>query len=98
MNPKIVIRSETDADVSAIAEVTVAAFRTLEISNHTEQFIIEALTLSLIGGVIGIIFGVLPAKKATLPLQENLVEHRGVIQPLKDFARYIVNTVKSWFV
>jgi hypothetical protein len=25
MNPRIVIRSETDADVSAIAEVTVAA-------------------------------------------------------------------------
>ena len=42
MNPKIVIRNETDADVSAIAEVTVAAFRTLEISNHTEQFIIAA--------------------------------------------------------
>jgi hypothetical protein len=30
MNPKIVIRSETDADVSAISEVTVAAFKTLE--------------------------------------------------------------------
>jgi putative acetyltransferase len=29
MNPKIVIRSETDADVSAISEVTVAAFKTL---------------------------------------------------------------------
>ena len=43
MNPKIVIRNETDADVSAIAEVTVAAFETLEISNHTEQTIIAAL-------------------------------------------------------
>jgi len=29
MNPKIVIRNEADADVSAIAEVTAAAFRTL---------------------------------------------------------------------
>lgn len=43
MNSNIMIRSETDADVSAITEVTVAAFKTLEISNHTEQFIIEAL-------------------------------------------------------
>jgi putative acetyltransferase len=43
MNPKIVIRSERDADISAIAEVTATAFETLEISNHTEQFIIEAL-------------------------------------------------------
>jgi putative acetyltransferase len=43
MNPNIVIRNETHDDVCAIAEVTIAAFKTLEISNHTEQFIIEAL-------------------------------------------------------
>jgi putative acetyltransferase len=43
MNPKMVIRSETDTDMSAISEVTVAAFKTLALSNHTEQFIIEAL-------------------------------------------------------
>lgn len=63
MNPKIVIRSETDADVSAITEVTVAAFKTLEISNHTEQFIVEALraakalTVSLVAEVDGRIAG-----------------------------------------
>jgi putative acetyltransferase len=43
MNSEIVIRSETSDDVGAIAEVMIAAFRTLEISNHTEHFIIEAL-------------------------------------------------------
>jgi len=43
MNPKIVIRNETHDDVYAITEVTIAAFKTLEISNHTEQFIIKAL-------------------------------------------------------
>jgi putative acetyltransferase len=43
MNPKIIIRNEKDADVDTITEVTVAAFKTLEISNHTEQYIIEAL-------------------------------------------------------
>ena len=43
MNTRIAIRNETDADISAITEVTVDAFKTLEISNHTEQFIIEAL-------------------------------------------------------
>ena len=63
MNPKIVIRSETDADVSAITDVTVAAFKTLEISNHTEQFIVEALraakalTVSLVAEVDGRIIG-----------------------------------------
>lgn len=59
MNPKIVIRKETDSDVSAITEVTAAAFETLEISNRTEQFIIaalraaKALTLSLVAEVDG---------------------------------------------
>jgi putative acetyltransferase len=63
MNPKIVIRSETDADVSAISEVTVAAFKTLEISNHTEQFIIaalraaKALTISLVAEMDGRVIG-----------------------------------------
>lgn len=63
MNPKIVIRSETDADVGAIADVTVAAFKTLEISNHTEQFIIAALraagalSVSLVAEVDGRVIG-----------------------------------------
>ncbi len=63
MNPKIVIRDETAADAGAIAEVTVAAFRTLEISQHTEQFIIAALrragalTLSLVAEMDGLVVG-----------------------------------------
>ena len=63
MNPKTVIRSETEADVSAITEVTVAAFKTLEISNHTEQFIItalrvaKALTVSLVAEVNSRVIG-----------------------------------------
>jgi putative acetyltransferase len=43
VNPSIIIRDETDADIDAISKVTMTAFKTLEISNHTEQFIIEAL-------------------------------------------------------
>lgn len=46
MNPKITLRSETDKDIKAITEVTIAAFQALEISNQTEQFIIEALRAS----------------------------------------------------
>jgi putative acetyltransferase len=46
MNPHIMIRSESDVDIGAITEVTVAAFKTLEISNQTEQFIIEALRVA----------------------------------------------------
>ena len=63
MNPNIVIRNETDADITAIREVTVAAFKTLEISGHTEQFVIEALraakalTVSLVAELDGRVVG-----------------------------------------
>lgn len=63
MIDKVPIRSETSADVSAIAEVTVAAFKTLAISNGTEQFIIaalraaKALTVSLVADVDGRVVG-----------------------------------------
>ena len=39
----MVIRNEASADASSITEVTAAAFKTLEISHHTEQFIVAAL-------------------------------------------------------
>lgn len=63
MNLKTVIRSENEADAAVITEVTAAAFETLEISNHTEQFIIEALrdagalTISLVAEVNGRVIG-----------------------------------------
>jgi putative acetyltransferase len=63
MNPAIIIRNETDADVGIIAEVTFEAFKTLEVSNNTEQFIIEALraakalTLSLVAEIDGRVVG-----------------------------------------
>ena len=63
MNQKIVIRDETGADVGTINEVTIVAFKTLEISNHTEQFIIEALraakalTVSLVAEENGCVIG-----------------------------------------
>ena len=43
MNPRVIFRNETGADMNAITEVTIAAFKTLEVSHHTEQFIVEAL-------------------------------------------------------
>ncbi len=59
----MIIRPETPADIAAISEVTELAFRTLAISQHTEQFIICALraarvlTISLVaedkGQVVG---------------------------------------------
>lgn len=63
MKRERVIRPETSADIGAITEVTVAAFEALEVSNQTEQFIIEALraakalTVSLVAEVDGRIVG-----------------------------------------
>lgn len=60
---KILIRDEARHDAEVIAEVTVAAFDSLEISNHTEQFIVEALrsagalTVSLVAEVDGHVVG-----------------------------------------
>ena len=41
--PNLLIRDETQADAAAITDLTIAAFETLEISSHTEQFIVTAL-------------------------------------------------------
>jgi putative acetyltransferase len=63
MKKHMLIRDETDADSSAITAVTIAAFKTLEISNQTEQYIIEALraakalTVSLIADLDGRVIG-----------------------------------------
>lgn len=63
MNPAVEIRDEKASDVGAITEVTVAAFKTLEISGHTEQFIVEALraanalTVSLVAELDGRVVG-----------------------------------------
>jgi putative acetyltransferase len=60
---KILIRDETKYDATIITEVTVAAFESMAISNHTEQFVIKALrtaralTLSLVAEVDGHVVG-----------------------------------------
>lgn len=59
----LLIRDEKNNDYQAISDVTIAAFETMEISNHTEQFIIEALraakalAISLVAEVDGRVVG-----------------------------------------
>ncbi len=63
MTAEITIRNETHDDVCAIAEVTIAAFKTLEVSHQTEHFIVEALraanalTVSLVAEMNGRVIG-----------------------------------------
>ena len=39
----IIIRNESESDIETISVITKAAFENLAVSNHTEQFIIDAL-------------------------------------------------------
>jgi putative acetyltransferase len=72
MNPNLIIRNETPDDVGTIAEITIAAFKTLVISRHTEHFIVEALraakvlTLSIVAEIDGRVVGHIAFSPVTL--------------------------------
>jgi len=63
ITPNTQIRDETKDDAAVITVVTAAAFECMEVSDHTEQFIVEALrsagalTLSLVAEVDGRVVG-----------------------------------------
>ena len=60
---KLIIRDEQASDIPAIHEITIAAFKTLVVSNQTEQFIVmalraaKALTVSLVAELNGQVVG-----------------------------------------
>lgn len=72
MNENITIRDEAPGDEIAITDVTVAAFKTLEISNQTEHYIVAALrkagalTISLVAEQDGKVVGHIAFSPVTL--------------------------------
>jgi putative acetyltransferase len=66
------VRDERATDFSAISAVTVAAFTTLQISSHTEQFVIDALrtagalTVSLVAELDGRLVGHIALSPVTM--------------------------------
>lgn len=98
MRPQIAIRSETDADVAAITEVTVAAFKTLEISHHTEQFIIaalraaNALTVSLVAESDGRVVGHVAFSPVNISDGTRNWNGLGPISVLPDYQRQGIGT------
>ena len=72
MNQEIRLRPEMDSDVNAITDVTVAAFKNLEVSDHTEQFVVtalraaKALTVSLVAELDGRVIGHIAFSPVTL--------------------------------
>jgi putative acetyltransferase len=98
MNPNVVIRSETDADINVITKVTVAAFKTLAISNHTEQFMIQALrvakalSISLVAEVGGRVVGHIAFSPVTISDGTRNWYGLGPVSVLPDYQRQGIGT------
>ncbi|HET19545.1 MAG TPA: N-acetyltransferase [Chromatiales bacterium] len=98
MHPRVVIRDETAADIRAIRDVTVAAFEPLEISGHTEQFIIEALhaakalSVSLVAEVDGRVVGHIAFSPVTLSDGTSGWYGLGPVSVLPEYQRQGIGT------
>jgi len=93
MKADLNIRPETGKDVDAITGVTVAAFKTMEISGHTEQFIVEALraagalTISLVAEVGGRVVGHIAFSPVTMSDGTDGWYGLGPVSVLPDYQR-----------
>ena len=89
----VLIRDEKATDFAVISEVTIAAFKNTEISNHTEQFIIEALraakalTISLVAEVDGRVVGHIAFSPVTMSDGTNDWYGLGPVSVHPDFQR-----------
>lgn len=98
MQANMVIRDEVDADMAVIAEVTVAAFKALAISNHTEQFIIDALraakalTVSLVAELDGKIVGHVAFSPVTISSNAPNWYGLGPVSVLPEYQRQGIGT------
>lgn len=87
----MIIRKETKSDIEAITQITIAAFRTLPISNHTEQFITKALrasgalTLSLVAEIDGRVVGHIAFSPVTISDDTNDWYGLGPVSVLPDY-------------
>ena len=90
---EIVIRDETTDDAAVITEVTAAAFETLEISSHTEQFIVKALrsagalTVSLVAEAAGRVVGHIAFSPVTISDGTENWYGLGPVSVLPDYQR-----------
>jgi putative acetyltransferase len=89
----MIIRNETISDITAIKEVTIAAFKNLAISNHTEQYIIKALrnvnalTISLVAEVNGKVVGHIAFSPVTISDGSQNWYGIGPVSVLPEFPR-----------
>lgn len=87
------IRPETLSDIGAITGVTIAAFKTLSVSNQTEQFIINALraahalAISLVAELDGKVVGHIAASRVTISDGSRNWYGLGPLSVLPEFQR-----------
>lgn len=92
------IRKEKVSDIEAITQVTIEAFKTLEISNQTEQFIIhalraaDALTLSLVAEMGDRIVGQIAFSPVTISDGTTDWQGLGPISVLPEYQRQGIGT------
>jgi putative acetyltransferase len=89
----MIIRKERNSDIEAISAVTIAAFQNHPISNHTEQFIVnalraaDALTLSLVAEVEGQVVGHIAFSPVTIADGSQIWHGLGPISVLPEFQK-----------
>lgn len=89
----VLIRDEKDTDYRVISDVTKSAFETMGISDHTEQFIIEALrsaealTVSLVAEVDGLVVGHIAFSPVTFTDSTKGWYGLGPVSVRRDFQR-----------
>lgn len=99
---KITIRDETGQDATSISELTALAFATLEISDHTEQYVVEALraakalTLSLVAEIDGRIVGHIAFSPITISDGAESWYGLGPVSVLPEYQRTGIGKALIW--
>ena len=99
---EILLRDETKDDAAVITAVTAAAFETLEISSHTEQFIVEALrsakalTVSLVAEVDGRVVGHIAFSPVAMSDGTQNWYGLGPVSVLPEFQRMGIGKALIW--
>ena len=100
--PNLFIRDETAGDADAISQVTIAAFETLEISSHTEQYIVEALraaralTISLVAELDERIVGHIAFSPLTISDSTENWYGLGPVSVLPEYQRIGIGKALIW--
>jgi putative acetyltransferase len=102
MDTKIIIRDEVESDIGVIGEVTEAAFKTLEISNHTEQYIVDALratnalAISLVAELKGVVIGHIAFSPITISDGTQDWYGLGPVSVLPDYQKRGIGKALIW--